>query len=205
MISYRGIVRLSKFFNINKSPHLKIPKSKSPHFFHVSHFLSPISPHYKPHEKSKFSAFSAFFSVLFPCFLCIFSTPHFLRLCYAEIRKKLRRKCRTPQRMRRSEVRAILVTRGEFYVFVLVLKPLPVEEVWTCDNFRNKLIVQLLQNEKCSDLMLGLKQTSNLSKWFGIFFPSLSVRIPMWLVARHQIWGSEGTREDVACTWHPRT
>ena len=39
-------VRLSKFFNINKSPHLKIPKSKSPHFFHVSHFLSPNSTHF---------------------------------------------------------------------------------------------------------------------------------------------------------------
>ena len=65
----------------------------------------------------------------------------------------------------------ILVTRGDFYVFVLVLKPSPVEEVWTHDNFRNKLIVQLLQNEKCSDLMLGLKQTSNLSKWFGYIFP----------------------------------
>ena len=34
----------------SKSPHLKIPKSKSPHFFRVSHCLSPISPHYKPHE-----------------------------------------------------------------------------------------------------------------------------------------------------------
>ena len=39
-----------------------------------------------------------------PRFLRIFSTPHFLRICYAEIRKKLRRKCGTPQRMRRSEV-----------------------------------------------------------------------------------------------------
>ena len=35
----------------------------------------------------------------------------------------------------------------------------------------------------------------------GIFFPSLSVRIPMWLVARHQSWGSEGTRVKM---WHAR-
>ena len=34
----------------SKSPHLKIPKSESPHVFRVPHFLSLISPHYKPHE-----------------------------------------------------------------------------------------------------------------------------------------------------------
>ena len=39
----------------------------------------------------------------------------------------------------------------------------------------------------------------------GIFFPSLSVRIPTWLVANHHSWGSEGTHDYVACTWHPRT
>ena len=38
----------------------------------------------------------------------------------------------------------------------------------------------------------------------GIFFP-FPFRIPTWLVARHQSWGSEGNLEDVACTWHPRT
>ena len=65
-------VRLSKFFNIDKSRHLKIPKSKSPHFFHFSHFLSPISPHYKPHEKSKFSAFSAYFPYYFHVFSAFF-------------------------------------------------------------------------------------------------------------------------------------
>ena len=43
-------VRLSKFFNINKSPH----------FFHVSHFLSPISPHYKPHSPHFFRIISMF-------------------------------------------------------------------------------------------------------------------------------------------------
>ena len=44
---------------------------------------------------------------------------------------------------------------------------------------------------------------NDLGIW--IFFPSLSVRIPTWLVARHQSWESEGTRENVACTWYPRT
>ena len=42
-----------------------------------------------------------------PHFLLIFSTPHFLRICNAEIRKKMRRKRGTPQRMRRSEVRVL--------------------------------------------------------------------------------------------------
>ena len=44
-----------------------------------------------------------------PHFLCIFSTPHFLHICYAEIRKKCGENAElpggTPQRMRRSEVR----------------------------------------------------------------------------------------------------
>ena len=106
MISYRGTGWLSKF----KSPHLKIPKSKSPHFFDASHFISPISPHYKPHENDQVQILRVIriLSVFFLCFLHVFSeffsTPHFLHICYAEIRKKLRRKCGTPQRMQRSEV-----------------------------------------------------------------------------------------------------
>ena len=117
------------------------------------------------------SKFSAFFPYYFHVFSAFFQLRIFSAFVMRRSAKNLRRKCGNPQRMRRSEVRAILVTRGDFNVFVLVLKPLPVEEVWTRDNFRNKLIVQSLQNEKCSDLKLGLKQTSNLSKWFGYIFP----------------------------------
>ena len=83
----------------SKSLHLKIPQSKSPPLFHVSHFLSPNSPP-SPYFLCNISMFS-------PPFLRIFSTLHFLRICYAEIHEKWLRKCGTPQRMRRSEVREL--------------------------------------------------------------------------------------------------
>ena len=96
--SITSTAKISKF----KSLHLKIPQSKSPHFFHVSHFLNPNSPH-SPYFLCIISMFS-------PRFLRIFSTLHFLCICYAEIHKKWLRKCGTSQRMRRSEVRELGLT-----------------------------------------------------------------------------------------------
>ena len=79
--------------------------------------------------KSKFSAFSAFspyyfhvFSTFSPHFFNSAFSPHFLRICYAEIRKKLRRKCGTPQRMRRSEVRAAAEEEEDLPDFLLPWK-----------------------------------------------------------------------------------
>ena len=79
----------------SKSPHLKIPKSKSPHFFHVSHFLSPISPHYKPHENDwvQILRILGIFSVLFPCFLHVFSAFFQLRIFSAFVMRRSAKNC----------------------------------------------------------------------------------------------------------------
>ena len=67
----RGWVTFKNFHQNFQLSH----KSNSPHCFRVPHVLSPISLHYKPHENDEVQILFILriFSVLFPCFLRIFS------------------------------------------------------------------------------------------------------------------------------------
>ena len=88
----------------SKSPHFKISKSKSPHFFHVSHFLSPISPHYKPLENDLVQILHILriFSVLFPCFLHVFSAFFQLRIFSALVMRRSTKNCGENAELRKA-------------------------------------------------------------------------------------------------------